>query len=97
MTKQNDSFSVLVKDNIRGVSMKETYNDFPFDDIVRDAVPLAKMGHQVFQKFTCSGCGNRLTMETPNVFFEQGTCDKCDAVTDIKKSGCNYMLHAKLK
>ena len=27
------------------------------------------------------------------MFFELGTCDNCDTVTDIKKQGCNYAMH----
>lgn len=69
------------------------YNDYPFDDVVKKAEALIAQGANVYQKFTCSGCGNRLTMGEPNKFFETGTCDKCPTVTDIKSKGCNYMVH----
>jgi hypothetical protein len=74
-----------------------TNKDFPFDQIC-DAVleQSRKRGHFCYQKFTCSGCGARLTMDQPNIIFETGTCDKCPAITDIKKQGCNYMLQIKL-
>lgn len=71
--------------------------DFPWDDVIKKAEKLAQDGIDVYQKFTCAGCGQRLTIEVPNHFYETGTCDKCPAVTDIKKQGCNYMIHARLK
>ena len=69
------------------------YKDFPFDDVVKRASELIKQGASVHQKFTCSGCGQRLTIEEPNIFHTEGTCDKCPAITDIRKQGCNYMVH----
>jgi len=65
--------------------------DFPFMDVYNKAKKLADTGAKVYQKFTCDGCGSRLTIEEPNVFHELGTCDKCPTVTDIKKKGCNFM------
>jgi hypothetical protein len=35
-----------------------------------------------------------LTVETPNKFFKQGTCDHCGRTTDIVKNGCNFLLIA---
>jgi hypothetical protein len=66
--------------------------DFPWDEVVMEAERLTRAGFQVYQKFTCSGCGQRLTIETPNRFYETGSCDKCDVITDIKKQGCNFLL-----
>jgi len=63
----------------------------PLDEVLRDADERIAAGWTVYQKFTCAGCGSRLTIETPNVFHKLGTCDKCDAVTDIVKTGCNFM------
>ena len=70
--------------------------DFPWHEVAKKAEALAKSGVDVYQKFTCSGCGQRLTMDVPNHFYEEGTCDKCPAVTDIKKQGCNFMIYARL-
>ena len=64
--------------------------DYPFDVCAKDADKLIAKGYTVLQKFTCSGCGNRLTMPTPNVFYRSGTCDKCEALTIIEK--CNYLV-----
>jgi hypothetical protein len=71
--------------------------DFPFEDVVASAVAQMKKGHFVYQKFTCAGCGQRLTIDQPNIFFETGTCDKCPAVTNIKAQGCNFLVHMVLK
>ena len=49
-------------------------------------------GATVYQKFTCTECDNRLTIEEANTFYTAATCDRCGKVTDIRKNGCNYML-----
>lgn len=76
----------------------ETFRDFPFDKICKEAEQLISRspGITLYQKFTCAGCGARLTMDKPNAFFEQGTCDNCPTITDIKKQGCNYLAHLVL-
>ena len=71
------------------------FNDYPLADVVSKAEALATAGHDVYQKFTCDGCGSRLTMETPNEFHQTGTCDKCNVVTQIKR--CNMMVHMRLR
>jgi hypothetical protein len=73
---------------------QQQQRDHPFDQCVADASFLCADGHWVFQKFTCSHCGNRLTMEKPNIFYTHGTCDKCHQLTDIRAAGCNYLLWA---
>jgi len=71
------------------------YRDHPIDecrktlDEMLAINPMAK----AFQKFTCNNCGDRLTIDVPNKFFSSGKCDKCGHITDIKKHGCNFMLH----
>lgn len=65
--------------------------DYPFDDVVKNATAQINEGAKVYQKFTCVGCGARLGLDEPNVFHTKGTCDQCDAVTDIRKQGCNFM------
>lgn len=73
-----------------------THQDFPFADVIKKAEELASKGADVYQKFTCAGCGQRLGMEEPNHFYETGTCDKCNTVTNIREQGCNYMVHMRL-
>ena len=71
-------------------------NDAPFDIVCRDAAKLADQGIVVYQKFTCGGCGARLMMEEPGHFYEEGTCDRCSFVTNIKKQGCGYAARMML-
>ena len=71
--------------------------DYPFDDVCKKAEELARLGHWVYQKFTCSGCGNRLTIDEHNKFYTRGTCDQCGAMTNIREKGCNMMIHMGLK
>ncbi len=66
--------------------------DHPLAEGVAGADDYIAKGCVVHQKFTCAGCGARLTIDTPNVFYRTGTCDKCPAVTNIEQHGCNYLL-----
>lgn len=69
-----------------------THPDFDFDQIIKRASELIEAGCTVHQKFTCQQCGNRLTMETPNKFYKEGTCDRCGYTSNIEESGCNYLV-----
>jgi hypothetical protein len=66
--------------------------DHDFHAVVRSAAEKIAAGATVYQKFTCSSCGNRLTMDVPNTFFTHGTCDKCDHETNIEEAGHNYLM-----
>jgi len=66
--------------------------DHPFKVIVEVVRIHALRGRLCYQKFSCSKCGQRLTMETPNVLYKTASCDQCQTVTDIEKQGCNFML-----
>ena len=65
----------------------------PFWTVAEAAHKLVLAGADIYQKFTCAACGQRLTMGEKNKFFKTGTCDKCGAVTDIEAAGCNYLVH----
>lgn len=69
---------------------KPNYRDGPFEEVCREAERLTKDGYTVYQKFTCDGCGARLTMQEPGHFYEEGTCDNCPTITNIRLKGCNY-------
>jgi hypothetical protein len=71
---------------------KVKYNDYPLEECKRAAKELNRKGLFVYQKFTCSGCGRRLTMDVANTFFTEGSCDNCPTVTNIERQGCNYMV-----
>jgi hypothetical protein len=49
----------------------------------------------VYFKFTCEKCLTRQTFDVPNVLYLTGRCEECNHVTDIKKRGCNFMLHVE--
>ena len=66
--------------------------DHPFYEVVANVERLAARGDLCFQKFTCAGCGNRLTMGVPNRIYTTGSCDRCGHVTDIEAQGCNFLL-----
>jgi predicted RNA-binding Zn-ribbon protein involved in translation (DUF1610 family) len=66
--------------------------DHPLKDCFETASEFVAGGATVYQKFTCTECDNRLTIEEANTFYTAATCDRCGKVTDIRKNGCNYML-----
>lgn len=68
------------------------YKELPFVECVEKADELVAKGNVVFQKFTCSHCGQRLTMGKPNTFYKEGTCDKCGKTTKIEKCGFILMI-----
>lgn len=47
-----------------------------------------------WQKFTCEKCWKRITVDTPNKLFVLGHCQECGHVSDLRKSGCNYLVRA---
>ena len=71
--------------------------DFPFEEMCKQGQAKIREGVLVYQKFTCSGCGARLMIEEPNVFWDEAGCEKCGTKTNIKEQGCNFqytmMLH----
>jgi hypothetical protein len=74
-----------------------TDHNYPMDDILTEVNKVLENPNvNVFQKFTCAGCGNRLTIEEPNTFYTSGKCDACGHITDIKKDGCNFLVIAGL-
>lgn len=70
------------------------YKDFPLAEIGPEVERLASAGCQCFQKFSCEKCGSRQTIDEPNHFYTSGKCQECGHVTDITKSGCNYLVIA---
>ena len=67
------------------------YNDYPLADIEKSMRKVKLHGGLAYQKFTCSGCGNRLTIDEPFKLYTKGVCDNCPAVTDIEIQGCNFV------
>jgi hypothetical protein len=71
------------------------YRDYPLEEIGDACMEHIKNGATIYQKFTCADCGARLMMDIPNTLFTEGTCDKCGHTTNIRKTGCNYLLTTK--
>jgi len=65
----------------------------PFDEAAVQAHQYVLDGLTIHQKFTCDGCGARQTMDEPNKFFVEGHCEECGHITNIRETGCNYLLH----
>jgi hypothetical protein len=64
----------------------------PFDECLMAADEVIRKGGTVYQQFNCSSCGTKQTMDDANVFHKLGRCEECEAITDIKHEGCNYMV-----
>jgi hypothetical protein len=71
--------------------MTTKYTNYPLHEILTEADRLIGEGWMLFQKFSCDKCMARLTMDAPNTFWTEASCDKCGHVTNIMKTGCNYM------
>lgn len=71
--------------------------DYPFYECAATAEKLIEKGAEIYQKFSCEKCGQRLTIEEPNRFYMTGDCDKCGHVTNIVERGCNYMVTFAVK
>jgi hypothetical protein len=71
------------------------FRDFPLAEASRKAERLTAEGYDVFQKFTCAGCGRRITAKEPGVFGSPGKCDKCGHETDLARRGCNYVIRKR--
>lgn len=69
------------------------YNDYPLKECIEAADKIVARGGTVYQKWTCSGCGGRITANNPNTFTVTGHCEDCGHITDIAARGCNYLVH----
>lgn len=66
--------------------------DFPLATIAASMDAAVKAGGFVLQKWTCEGCGQRITASNLNVVVENDHCQHCKHVTDLKRRGCNFAL-----
>jgi len=71
------------------------YKNHPIAECIKTAERVRSQhpGSAYFQKWTCGGCGRRITGNTPNKFFANGHCEDCGHVTNLEKAGCNYAVH----
>jgi len=63
------------------------HDDRSIEEVLDLANQITKTGAKVYQKFTCSTCGSRQTIDQPNTFFAEATCEECGGVTQIKACG----------
>jgi hypothetical protein len=79
---------------------KQKYNDHPIDECAKAAEKLIRAGCDVYQKWTCGKCGERVMANLANHWTEQGHHEEksdgnpCGYITDLRVTGCNYMVHA---
>jgi hypothetical protein len=71
--------------------MNTKYNDQPLLALAESANLVIESGGVVFFKWTCAGCGDRVTATTPNTFTHFSKHEDCGHVTDTLKSGGNYV------
>lgn len=82
--------------------MPSGYNDYPVDVIVESMTRQVKRGAVTFMKWTCAGCGERVTANEPDKVYltaqheERSDGSSCGAITDVQKQGCNFMFVLKV-
>lgn len=52
--------------------MIEEHNDWEQDKLLAEMEKLSVQGCACFVKWTCEGCGERVTCDKPNTFFTKG-------------------------
>lgn len=66
-----------------------------FRDVATAALHRVEAGAIVFQQWTCSFCGERVTVSEANVFFTRGSHEGCPVdplgETNIETTDCNYL------
>lgn len=71
---------------------QEKHPNFPYDEVAKTAKQAVADGAVVYQKWTCGGCGGRLTANNPNTFCPLLLCEECGHMTDVKTTGCNFLM-----
>ena len=66
--------------------------DVPWDALCARAEEWSAKGAYVFIKWTCVVCGSRQTFAEPNHIYDEGECEDCGAVTDLRKTGGGFAL-----
>lgn len=56
--------------------------DLSYEDAVEMANKVAESGAQVYFKFTCEHCGERVSFQEANSIYEAGECAACGKITD---------------
>jgi len=67
----------------------------PFDQAAEAAAEmLEEVGASsvVFQVFECGHCGKTVQTAEPNAFHEHGRCYGCKKTTDLRATGCGFVV-----
>lgn len=76
--------------------------DLPREELMRRAEAAMHEGFlgykvdEILFKFTCPECGERCTLQEPNVLRENGECYKCGTVSPIEVGGFTLKLTPKI-
>lgn len=68
------------------------YNDYPIDLIAESMQKQIARGATTYQKWTCAGCGERVTANEPDTVYRTAKHEDCGHVTDIEARGCNFLF-----
>jgi ribosomal protein S27E len=66
------------------------HGDLPRLELMADAARALEQNGptaEVHFKYTCAGCGERMTLSEPNMLRESGECAACGHVTVIERGG----------
>ena len=79
--------------------MKQPRN-FPRDEIMRMADKAIREAGgpdraQVFFKFACTSCGERVEFQEPNKLYERGECCNCGLDQPVNEAGFSLLLNLK--
>lgn len=65
----------------------------PFHEVAENMTEqITKKNAICFQIWTCERCGARQQMERANAMFTEGVCENCEHVTNLERTGCNFLL-----
>lgn len=76
---------------------KPLYNDYPLDTIRQSMQDWVDKGAQTFFKWTCSGCGDRVTANEPNTVLTKALHEDCGVITDCEAQGGNFLFIAAVR
>jgi len=76
------------------------YHDLPREELMRKASEMLmsyppEVQAQVYFKFTCEKCGERVELVEANTLYEKGECCLCGHETEIKRGGFSLHLQAR--
>lgn len=77
--------------------MPNPYNDYPLDVIKASMQRHVDAGAVTFFKWTCIGCGDRVTANQSNVVLTKAKHEDCGVITDCEAQGGNFLIVAAIR